>query len=372
MKISVIIPCYNEEAFIGQAIGSVIEQSLPANEIIVVDDGSTDRSAEIAGYFGKPVKVLQGLGEGAPKARNFGAEHAAGEAYMFLDADDVLGPKALESLAACLEQNSSGVVACPWYRLQKIDERWVQRPRTCEPLGAHQDKLSGWLTGWWHPPCSVLWSRTGYERTGGWDPNVTVNQDGDLIMRALVEGTDLQVTNKGAAYYRRLPEEQMTNSLSSKRFTRKGRKSQIYVLKKIAIKLAERDLLDNYRKPLTKAFDKIRLLCQDPYPELAKECLELIEEYGEPRHIRIVRKISDELRHAANLSMTYSARTLTNLGFTRTREILAQIKNKLSLLSANGGYKVPSRPHHEKEKEIRFGLEAYLKVLAEYGIKDLT
>lgn len=365
MKISVIMPCYNEEMYIGQAIGSIVEQSHQAAEIIVVDDGSDDQSTEIAKSFGEIVTVLSSGGGGAPKARNLGADHATGDAFMFLDADDVMGPKALESLAACLEQNSNGIVACPWFRLQKIENRWIQRPKSCLPLGDNQDHLSGWLTGWWHPPCSVLWSRTAYERTGGWDPNVTVNQDGDLMMRALVESIDLQVTNKGSAYYRRLSEEHLTNSLSRNRFTRQGRKSQIFVLKKIALKLAERDLLGNYRKPLTKAFNKIRILCQDQYPDLAKECLDLIKEYGEPRHIRFARKVSGEFRRAAKLSLNRSARTLTNLGFTRTRQILAQIKNKLSFSKANEINQVSSGPNQEKEKEIRFGLEAYRKASAE-------
>lgn len=365
MEISVIIPCYNEEAYIGQAIGSVLEQSVPAKEIIVVDDGSTDRSAEIAGYFGKFVKVLRGQGAGAPRARNLGSDHAAGDAIMFLDADDVLGPQALESLSACLTQNPDGVVACPWYRLELIDNKWVQRPKSCMPLGDGQDHLSGWLTGWWHPPCSVLWSRTAYEKTEGWDPKISVNQDGNLMMRALVDGINLQVTSKGAVYYRRHPEEHLRGSVSRNRFTRKGRKSQILVLKKISQRLAERDLLNNYRKPLTTALDNTRMLCQNQYPDLAKECFELIEKYGEPRHIRFARKVSGKFRYAANLSLNYSARILTYFGFNRTRQILAQMKNKLRLSNSNALKRIVSNPKQEKEKEINFGIEAYRKAMAE-------
>lgn len=363
MKISIVVPCYNEEAYIGQAIGSVLEQSVPAKEIIVVDDGSTDRSVDIAGYFGKTVKILQCQGKGASMARNFGADHATGDAIMFLDADDVLGPQALESLSACLALNSDGIAACPWFRLQLIDNKWVQRPKSCLPLGDNQDHLAGWLTGWWYPPCSVLWSRTAYEKTGGWDPDIIVNQDGDLMMRALVQGINLQVTDEGSAYYRRHPVEHLKSSVSSIQFTHEGRESQIIVLKKISQKLADRGLLNDYRKPLTTAFNKIRILCRNQYPYLDEKCLELIEKYGEPRHIRFARNVNGQFRNAVNLSLRYSARILTYLGFIRTRQILGRVKNKL--MSSNGAEQIISNFNHLEEKEIKFGLEAFRKASGE-------
>lgn len=366
MKISVIIPCYNEETFIGQAIGSVIEQTYPADEIIVVDDGSTDRSAEIARYFGEPVKVLRGLGEGAPKARNLGADHTTGDALMFLDADDVLGPQAMENLAACLQQYPHGIAACPWFRLQKIDNTWVQRPKSCLPLGNNQDYLSGWLTGWWHPPCSVLWSRAAYEITGGWDPDVTVNQDGDLMMRALAEGIKFRITIKGSAYYRRHSEGEGTASISSKRFTRSGRKSQIYVLHKIARKLEKRKILNDYRKPLTKALERLRRICKVPYPDLSNECLDLIRQYGEPGYVRIIRRIHERVYSLPQLMMNRTGGALTRLGFSNARRQLAGLKNKLLM---HGEEQTGRNNHEKKEIEISFGIETYQKALEKGKLK---
>ena len=172
--------------------------------------------------LGGAVKVLSSGGGGAPKARNLGAEYASGDALMFFDADDVLGPYVLQSMTEELKKNPDSIVACPWFRLEKVEGRWIKKSRSCPPLVSEQDYLSGWITGRYHPPCSVLWSRSAYNKTGGWDPDVTVNQDGDLMMRALVEGVELRITNKGAAYYRRMPEDTLSSSQSAGRLRERG------------------------------------------------------------------------------------------------------------------------------------------------------
>lgn len=361
IKISVIIPCYNEEQYIGQAIGSIIEQTWPADEIIVVDDGSDDRSTKIAKSFGEIVTVLSTGGAGAPKARNLGADHASGDALMFFDADDVLGPRALESLAACLKQNPDGIAACSWFRLQKVDDKWVQRPKSCLPLGDDQDHLSGWLTGWWQPPCSVLWSRTAYEKTGEWDPNVTVNQDGDIMMRALVEEIELQLTDKGSAYYRRTPADEQSVSISAGRFKQSGRASQIFVLKKIITKLEERGQIDNYRKPLTKALNKIRTMCQDHYPELAVECSTLISKYGDPGYVQTSRKSSSFLRYVLRAVFNWTASSLSYLGLHRTRQFVSNGKNRFLGKKPNGGKIFKKNQILKDETEISYGMDSCQK-----------
>lgn len=106
-KISFIIPVYNGEKYLAEAIDSVIGQSYSCDmEIIVSDDGSTDESCRIARE--KKVILLEG-GErrGAAFARNRGVEAATGNFLMFLDADDVLEPEALEKLITAMEKNGA-------------------------------------------------------------------------------------------------------------------------------------------------------------------------------------------------------------------------------------------------------------------------
>ena len=103
--ISVIIPAYNAEKFIGKAIESALAQIRPAKEIIVVDDASTDRTAEIARGFGERVQVLVNKVNSGPGAsRDRGAQAASGDYLAFLDADDYWLPAHLDTLAQLLER----------------------------------------------------------------------------------------------------------------------------------------------------------------------------------------------------------------------------------------------------------------------------
>jgi len=88
LTLSVVIPAYNNERWIGRAIDSVLSQSQPADEILVVDDGSTDRTAEMAADCGGPVRLIRQPNGGASAARNAGIEAASGNWIAFLDADD--------------------------------------------------------------------------------------------------------------------------------------------------------------------------------------------------------------------------------------------------------------------------------------------
>lgn len=87
-SVSVVIPAFNAERFLAGAIQSALSQSVPPLEIIVVDDGSTDRTAEVAERFGPPVRCARQENGGPSAARNRGIREARGEFIAFLDADD--------------------------------------------------------------------------------------------------------------------------------------------------------------------------------------------------------------------------------------------------------------------------------------------
>lgn len=100
MNVSVVMPMYRSERYVAEAIGSVLAQTAPPLEVIAVDDGSPDRSAEIARTLG--VRVVSRPNGGIGAARNSGIEAARGDVIAFLDADDVFVPRALESQLALL------------------------------------------------------------------------------------------------------------------------------------------------------------------------------------------------------------------------------------------------------------------------------
>jgi glycosyltransferase involved in cell wall biosynthesis len=101
--LSVVIPVFNGERYLAEALASVLAQSRPPDEVVVVDNGCTDASAEIAGGFGAPVRVVARPHGPAPKARNTGVQAAAGEVLAFLDADDLCLPSRFALQLAALE-----------------------------------------------------------------------------------------------------------------------------------------------------------------------------------------------------------------------------------------------------------------------------
>ena len=95
-SISVVIPCYNGAAFLAETLGSIAGQTYPPLEVIVIDDGSMDDSAAIAGRFGPLVRVVRQANQGESVARNRGIDEAKGDWIALLDADDVWEPAKLE------------------------------------------------------------------------------------------------------------------------------------------------------------------------------------------------------------------------------------------------------------------------------------
>ncbi|MBK8909688.1 MAG: glycosyltransferase [Rhodospirillales bacterium] len=100
--VSIIIPCWNAEAFVGEAIDSALAQTYRNAEVIVIDDGSTDGSLEVIKSYGDRIRWETGPNRGAPAARNRGLALAAGAYVLFLDADDLLLPPAIQALFAAL------------------------------------------------------------------------------------------------------------------------------------------------------------------------------------------------------------------------------------------------------------------------------
>jgi glycosyltransferase involved in cell wall biosynthesis len=100
-----MIPVYNGEAYLGEAIDSVLDQPYRPIEIIVVDDGSTDASGDVARRYGSPVRYVRQDRAGNGAARNRAVSLANGDLFTFLDADDKLAPGALQRLVTALEEN---------------------------------------------------------------------------------------------------------------------------------------------------------------------------------------------------------------------------------------------------------------------------
>src|ERR1700719_410555 len=97
VRFSVLLPVYNRENYVRQAVDSVLNQTFSNFELLAIDDGSTDRSAEVLKSYGNQLTLIQQRNQGPEIARNAAAALAQGEYLVYLDSDDVLLPFALET-----------------------------------------------------------------------------------------------------------------------------------------------------------------------------------------------------------------------------------------------------------------------------------
>ncbi|MGL6097742.1 MAG: glycosyltransferase family 2 protein, partial [Fimbriiglobus sp.] len=121
--VSVVIPCYNGAEFLPETLRSVLAQTVPVHEILVIDDGSTDDSAAVAEGFGPPVRVIRQPNQGESVARNRGIDEATGEWVAFLDADDLWEPTKTERQLAVLATSNAKAVCCGYYWFEQTGVR---------------------------------------------------------------------------------------------------------------------------------------------------------------------------------------------------------------------------------------------------------
>ena len=148
--VSNIIPCFNAERWVGEAIQSCLNQTYRPIEIIVVDDESTDQSRQIVLDLAKnasvSVKLIEGTHKGASAARNKGLAAAAGEFVQFLDADDLMSPGKIELQVGGASQNPGAVACGPWLWLRQSSGGWTtEQPQ--EHMNYAGDFIHEWLEG---------------------------------------------------------------------------------------------------------------------------------------------------------------------------------------------------------------------------------
>ena len=136
--ISVVIPLYNKEAIVERSVRSILSQDYDDFEVVVVNDGSTDKSVEIVKSIHDPrITLIEQENGGPSKARNTGVKNAKGEWIVFLDADDELLPGALGRFATTISENKDAtLIACPFFfengietvQNYRFDKGWLKNP----------------------------------------------------------------------------------------------------------------------------------------------------------------------------------------------------------------------------------------------------
>jgi glycosyltransferase involved in cell wall biosynthesis len=143
LKVSVIIPIYNGEMFLREALDSVLAQTYPLHEIIAIDDGSTDSSPEILRSYGQQLTLCRQENQGVAAARNAGLRLASGDAIAFIDQDDLWPPDRLRQMAEALQADPQSQVVVGL--VETLYQRDVP-PKPDDYIGtAYRDILMGSL-----------------------------------------------------------------------------------------------------------------------------------------------------------------------------------------------------------------------------------
>ena len=180
MKISVILPTYNRSHLIERSLNSILAQTDPAWEVIIVDDGSTDQTTEILDQYKDDVIILSQPNRGVSAARNLGINEASGDWIAFLDSDDQWHPNKLAQQKSALESHA-GFLVC------HTDEIWIRNGVRVNPMKKH-NKPNGWIFTQCLPLCcvspsTILVAKEVFSDVGVFDPQLPACEDYDLWLR---------------------------------------------------------------------------------------------------------------------------------------------------------------------------------------------
>jgi glycosyltransferase involved in cell wall biosynthesis len=197
MKLSVVVPAYRSEHWVARTIRSVLAEGVPERNVIVVEDGVFDGTAQVVQGTGARLVSLQQNG-GAPHARNLGLAQVDTPYVMFLDADDYVENGLLAGLVDALERDGADVAIGPWVYHGEGRERGVLRQ---PPQLDNGERIFHWIIHAFFPPCCIAWRTEAVRAIGGWDERLRKDQDGELMIRALTSGLKVAVSSRGNGVY---------------------------------------------------------------------------------------------------------------------------------------------------------------------------
>jgi glycosyltransferase involved in cell wall biosynthesis len=230
LSVSVVIPCYNQGRFLGEALASAGAQGSVVSEILVVDDGSTDETSAVV-TRDRSVTYLRQDRRGLSEARNSGWRASSGEYVVFLDADDRLLPGAIEAGIEALGRwpraafafghyeliDEQGAVMPTWRELRIADDRFFttgdfelvlpdgrRAGRSPQPRRLSDHYTAMLRRNYISMHAAVIYRRAVLEGTGGFDPRLSALEDYDLYLR-VTRAHPIACHDQVVAQYRRHP-----------------------------------------------------------------------------------------------------------------------------------------------------------------------
>ena len=201
-KVSVLIPCYNAEKYVGETLESVFRQTWPELEVIVVDDGSTDRSAKVIRSFARPnLRLIQQANRGQTAALNVCCSFATGEFVQYLDADDLIEPEKIALQLERLRDAPRCVAFAEWGRFYRTPQETQFFPqafwRDLSPVDwLILSRLGMMFPALWLIPMAIV------RATGPWNENLSLTNDTEYFTRAALASERLLFCAGARCHYR--------------------------------------------------------------------------------------------------------------------------------------------------------------------------
>jgi glycosyltransferase involved in cell wall biosynthesis len=287
--VSIIIPVYNSEKYLGECIESAINQTWPNCEIIVIDDGSTDDSLNVARQYAThpDVNIIRQKNKGAAGARNTGLKEAKGDYIQFLDADDLLSPDKIEAQIACLNGSVTHLAICKTIHfndgesylngIQSDDWFCADSNNPVDfliKLYAGNEIMPGY--GGMIQPNTWLAPRNLIEKAGPWNEKLSLDDDGEFFCRVVLAAEGIKFSAGGFNYYRKFSRRQ---SLSAQ----KNRKSVESAILAMELKLKHLKIKTNdpiIDRIFSRHYWWTGVIAYPQFKSLSKYCIKKAKELG--------------------------------------------------------------------------------------------
>jgi len=272
-KVSILIPCYNAEQWIAQAIESALAQTYPNKEVIVVDDGSTDGSLAVIKTFSDRIHWETQPNQGGNITRNRLLELSTGKWLQYLDSDDYLLPEKIEQQINFLSQQPEADIIC-----SPATGEFIQDGKIVRRFRPFIEELDPWLLllRWRLPQTGgTLWKKQALIDVGGWKNEQPCCQEHELYSRLLMSGKVFNYVNQQGAIYRLF--EQSSVSRKNPRSTIMNRLEITNNCERYLSSIG--NLKDKYKRTISQSrFELARLLWSFGENEIANDIIKLIHE----------------------------------------------------------------------------------------------
>ena len=211
VKLSVVIPAYNRATQLPFTLRSLLAQERVADEILVVDDGSTDGTAAVAESFGSPVRVIRQANQGPGAARNRGLAEAQGDFIHFFDSDDLASPNLHRQQIDALVSSDADLAYSPWVKVRMDQPPLAPTNHVLQAKGLPR----GWLvrallTNWSTVPIAWLVRRRLAQAVAGFPEHLRCGEDQLFFLALLLAGARVVHTPHTLVLYRDDPTDKLT------------------------------------------------------------------------------------------------------------------------------------------------------------------